>query len=401
MSPIPIISSTYCYSYIFIFFVLFLSCIPLSGKNYFSERNTVYGFFKEFFLFFLLILFIGFRGYVITDFVNYQKFYNELPSLFSNSDIFNKFSNNYGGWEKGFKIFAIFCKTLGLNYFNFQTVSFLIDYIIISYLFKYYSINKPMGFCFFILFSGITIEFNLLRNSKSIALFLLSIQFLNEKRYIKYILLNLLGFMFHTTGIIYLFVGFFLPIKISKKILYIILCLGVLIFVLRIPVLLSFLNLLGDFIPGRLGLLIRFYIQKNTDTTAFSIGFIERVATILLLLKYYNFYYKDRKNCIVGNSIVIYVTTYLFGYELPIVYERIGCLFAFSYWFFYPRLYYLLNKAWKNIFLVVCCLYGILKLYSGYRYSIFFWDSYLSMNMLDYDERVKIVHYFQIFEANR
>ena len=62
-------------------------------------------------------------------------------------------------------------------------------------------------------------EFNLYRNTKSFSLFLLSLPYLQNRKLLPYLLLNMTGCLFHISSMIYLPLYFVLYRKMSKEII--------------------------------------------------------------------------------------------------------------------------------------------------------------------------------------
>lgn len=401
MSIIPIISATYALPYEFIYAVLILLSIPFIKSSLSIESTTIIGLTKKAYLLLVLFIFLGLRGFLQTDFLAYHKYFQDVPTIWENKSITDfLFTGKYKDWEKGFLIFSIFSKSILPNYFFLQALSFLVDFILIYYFFDYYVREYLfLSFAFFFVFSGLEIEINLLRNSKSICLFLFSIRYLDKKNYAIYFLINTIGFFFHSSALVYLFFGFFLRLKFSRKLIITIIFTGIVFFIFRISIISIILSFLGDIVPGRLGLLIRYYLESNKSTVGLSIGFIERLFTAILLLCFYRFMYENTRKRIIGNALAIYLCTYFYGFEVPIVYQRLGALFVFSYWIFYPLIYQRLSKEKKILFMAVFTFYALLKIYSGFKYSLFYYDNLLSLNMLDYEQRKNIVFYYKQFEA--
>ena len=187
---------------------MYVNLIPLYKINSSSSyKYTIW--LQQFFIIVLMVVFFGFRGFIYTDWLNYYQVYDASPSLINGAYPIKLFFEK--PWEKGFLFYMIVCKTISSNYFFFQFVSCTIDFII---LFNFFKRIIPeyiiFGFILFVLFSGITIEFNLLRNSKAIMLFLISLKYIEEKNFVKYLILNSIGCLFHTTALLYLPLYFFL-----------------------------------------------------------------------------------------------------------------------------------------------------------------------------------------------
>ena len=154
----------YAFPYILYFFslaFLFLMPIQVGFKNRY--------FITHFYTILTILLFIGFRGFIVTDWVVYYKFYSFVPDLFSVNESFW----NYLNWERGFLLYTLLIKTLTRNYFIFQFISFLIDLLFIDYFIKnnVSEKNYVLAYICFFVFQGFIIEVNLLRSSKAICLF--------------------------------------------------------------------------------------------------------------------------------------------------------------------------------------------------------------------------------------
>jgi hypothetical protein len=155
----------------------------------------------------------------------------------SGFDVLQKYLTRglYSSKEKGFLVYAIICKTISENYFFFQAVSSIIDIAVLYYFFKMYIEDRiALGFAFFCAFGGIPIAVNFLRNVKGILLFIISIKYLRERKLAPYMALNMLGFLFHVSSVIYLPLYFILHRKIPRKVILLLLIIGNGVYLLEI-----------------------------------------------------------------------------------------------------------------------------------------------------------------------
>lgn len=375
-------SLSYAIPYIEVFLIVIVCSIKVSAIG----RQKNYVMLQTYTVSILLLYFIGLRGFLYTDYVNYFRFYESVPTLLDGSSIKNFILES--NFEKGFDFLSILIKTISPNYFFFQFVLFLIDFIILSYFLKLYCKDYfILGFAFFLVFSGLLIEINLLRNAKSIMLFFISIKYLKEKKYLKFILLNILGMLFHITAFIYILVIPFINKRYNKKLFLLFFIVGNLMFFLHFNWCTKILSFISNYMPSRLGFLIKWYIHSNEANNSISIGFLERTLTFFLLFKYTDRLVKEDCGLVFVNSLYLYLYLYLFFYELPVIPDRVGCLFVFSYWVVYPWIYKYLNKQNKILFLVIFIMYAILKLISGNRYAIQCYDNALN---LKYDFEIRL-----------
>jgi hypothetical protein len=328
------------------------------------------------------LFFFGLRGFAFTDWLSYYPLFEELPPLWT-SDFFTIFHNDYYeqfgtdvsqgqlGMEMGFIYFTAILKSFFPNYFLWVFVNSLIDVLILNYFFKKYSRYYVLGFLFFFLFSGVILEFNLMRNIKAIMLFMISIKYLEERRILPYMILNLVGYCFHSSAIVFFPLYFILHKQWSPKLLWGIFIVGNIIYLLQIQYLTPFISFFANIVGGRLLLITEIYLQSDLYSRAYgiSIGYIERISTFLLVMYYRQKLIENNStNIIFINLFILYFICYFFFTEIIIVVERVSLLFALSYWVLYPYLIDCFDKI-KIKITVICIfiLYGsvkIVKLYS-------------------------------------
>ena len=158
----------------------------------------------------MYVFFFGFRGFVGFDWVNYYPFFKDIDKL---SDFkFATISN-----DVGFSVFASFIKTENPDYNFFILINTLVSVVLLHYFFKRYLPIRYYAFAFalFVAIGGIILELNLMRNVKGYLLFLLSIIYIEKRKPLPFFLLNLLGFLFHWSSLIFFPLYFFIHKKIN------------------------------------------------------------------------------------------------------------------------------------------------------------------------------------------
>ncbi|MDR0443433.1 MAG: EpsG family protein [Treponema sp.] len=371
--------------------------MPVYAKGQANSANYNYLLsFQEYFVVGLLIVFFGFRGYVLIDWINYSKWYADSPTLFDGFSQIKLFFEL--GKEKGFLFYMVLCKTISSNYLFFQFISSVTDVIILNYFFKrVVHENIIMCFVFFILFSGLSMEMHLLRNVKSILIFMLSIKYIEERKIIKYSILNCIGALFHISSLLYIPLYFILDKKIPRLIVLFIFILGNFIFFLRIEWVKLFLSNVS--VPGRLGLLSNHYLASSvrySQAVGFTIGYFERCFSFFLVYYFSNKLIKiDKANIVYINVLYIYSFMYLYFSEMYIIIERLVKLFIFSYWVIYPKMYLLFSRKSKYIFISVLLLYGTLKLGMSYNKYFNYYDNVL-LSYKSFEEREMMYNKYQV-----
>ena len=299
----------------------------------------------------VLIIFLGLRGHLFTDYISYYPFFNQLPTL---GDLTDRRIDQIS-FEPGFVIYASLIKTLYPDYFFFTFVSTLIDLVVLYFVFRRYSFSIALSFMFFLAFQGLIIEVNLMRNVKAMMLFLLSIPYLQKRRIVPYMALNLLGFAFHQSALIYIIAYFVLDRQLSKKLIGIIFIGANVVFFLK-------LSLTGPIVEwivanveiSRAGRLNAYL--NSAEELGISIGYLERTLIYMLVWRYYDCLIKAKDcNRIFCNSLIAYYLVFYLFYDVEVFVSRLTFMFVFSYWFLGANIYGYLVEV-KRFHKGVLCL---------------------------------------------
>lgn len=380
------------------FSVLFLFSIQFGSRN--NKVNLQIQFLQEQLSFFILFVFLGLRGFIQSDWRSYYDAFLKAPTIFDGNKRMNYFVNqgSYSGWEKGFLLLYILCKSMIPEWWFFQAVSFVFDFVIAFHFIKtFVSKHKVMGICFYFVFGALLYDVNLMRNSKSIMLFCLSLKFINSKKIIPYMLLNLLGMLFHASAVVYIPLYFILGRKPSKKLMIFIFMLGNAIYIFQIHWVQSILELVAGIISGRLGIITVGYLSSVKWTTGYgiSIGYLERIMTFLLAIHFMDrLLQKQKDNNVILNLVFIYIFSMLFLSEMSILTDRIGPLFLFSYWVFYPQIYEFLSKEKKIVFLMIFFAYSVMKILSGYGMLPCLYDNLLAQKYSVLERKIWLSRFY-------
>ncbi|MPT31744.1 EpsG family protein [Epilithonimonas hungarica] len=381
----PTFSTTYSYPYIIlflIFFVFFLWENSIRKKD--GDIKMV-----RYFCMLVFFVFFGFRGYLDTDWALYYPLYEKTPTLDDANGIAKYFSSINEDFilkvEPGFKVIFILLKSINEDYFTLQIFSSFVNVLFLNYFFKKYSPQYVLGFIMYLIFSGLIIEINLIRNSKAIFLFIYSIQFIKERKALQFFICNGMALFLHSSAIFFFPLYFFLHKKIPTPLVWGTFLLGNFLFLGQIKYISPIVIAIGDFFGGAYSLLAESYSNNKLYNSSYSIsvGYLEKVFTFIILYYSYNkigSYIKDNKTLnIFYNLFFLYITTYLFLSEYSVFIDRITTLFVCSYWILYPYLYATLKQGLKNVFTAVLLFFGIYKMvYSNNNilrnYENILWD---------------------------
>ena len=353
-------SYSYSIPYVLFFCILFfLAYIDIrktdEGKINWTVRHIA---------FVLLLIFLGLRGFIQTDWISYYTLFERLPVL--NEFTLSTFEDYY--MEPGFILYSIIIKSVFPNYFAWVFINTLIDLLVFHLLFKHYSKYYILSFVFFYLFLFL-VEVNLYRNIKSIILFLLSIQYISDRKPVPFFILNMCGCLFHISSLIYICLYPIYNFRFNKYFLWTFFCIGNVLFLFQ----LQWASGLIEFISRALGIERIFALLKyisTEQTSILSIGYLERCFTFFLIIYLKNRIVKedDFRN-IIYNCLVLYFIFYFAFSEFKVLSDRFSALFVFSYCLIYPWLFENLRLN-KYLFLTLLFSYGFVKQITGNHYIL-------------------------------
>lgn len=311
----------------------------------------------------IIIFFFGFRGFICDDWITY---YPAFQKCDWDSININLFDSRREYFEPGFMLLMNICKSI---YDDFQFLVFVCTCINTALLYRFLKKRIsciPLGFLLYLCFGGYLMNTNLMRNSIAILVFINSLEFIEERRPLPYFLLCLLALSFHVSAILYFPLYFFFHMKCNKWLYLAIFVAGNIIFLMRIPILLT---LISHFIGGageRLQMMIESYTEGDYGEMAstISIGYLERLLTGILIFCYYEKLSDIRQeNGVFINAFIGYFVMTFFLSEFLILSQRLAGLFTFAYWI----LWYDLVKCFaiennKRLFMAFLTLYCMMKM---------------------------------------
>lgn len=354
---------SYSYSLPYLIIGIISLCIAI-----YAQRTSKYQI-PLFTLSILLSVFLGLRGYVLTDFMNYRPFFDNLNPIMTltNDELLR--------YEPGFVIYSSLFKTLINNYFAWVFFNTLIDIIVLNYIFKKYSISIYLSWFFFLAYMGILMEFNLYRNMKAIDLFLLSIPYIQNRKLTNFFLLNLLGVFFHASALIFIPTYFFISKKIEKKYILAIFFITNIIYLFQKFPTSYILDILANINP-------LFKVLKYGDGAeqiyGLSFGYIERTLTFIFCFLYYDkLAILRQSNIFFCNSFFCYYILFHIFADVPAFTSRIPLLFIYSYWIIIPNLMGLIKSKYKASWYACILTFGMFKLATGTSTITYKYDNIL------------------------
>lgn len=342
----------------YFFIVLVLFVLYVLDKNY-TAKN---GYHNPTFIkgaYFILLLFYGLRGFVMTDFEYYYPYYEMIDGIDSIPNvIFIK------GYEPGFVLYTCLCKMLIPNYFAWNFISTLIDLLILNIFIRRFYSNHILFLIIFFIIGGMNLEMNYLRYAKAFFIFLLALKYIQERKIVKYTLMILLAMSFHTSAIFCFPLYFILLRQWPLWLLWLIFIAGCIILFCHIDI----ITILFKILPfnfageGRLDYYADHYLS-NAASYGISLGTIERIVLYLIVLRIY-YKYKDRYDYrIFFNMYILMFMVFFYFSTATIIVQRFYLLFAPGLWFVYIFLYQTSNSPKHYHLKYILILLLLLKLF--------------------------------------
>lgn len=349
------------YLVIVVIFLLLLYRQESNAIAFSNKRKAGY------FAFIIMIIFIGFRGHLYSDFISYYYFFDGLKPI---NHLLDNFETSY--FEPGFIIYSTIIKTLIPNYHVWVIINTTIDLLVLFWFFKRYTGSYILPLIVFLAYNGLFWECNLYRNIKGLDFFLLSLPHLENNRKIKFILLNLLGVSFHLSSIFYVLL---LPIyhrKISTKFLLLFAIIANCIYLFEIPVIESLFGMFGSSNAFSLLKSYENYAEGDHITGyGLSLGYFERLLTFLIFMFFRNCIVAyDKRYNLFFNCYFVYYIFYLLFYESFTLVQRGPLMFNFSIWIIYSVLLINLSSHKELINFKLSSNFIVLRNYTVFKYII-------------------------------
>jgi hypothetical protein len=350
------------------YYLLFISLGLFSLLDYLKEsrlisRNAVLGF-----VFLILLIFIGFRSGVGIDWVGYLSLYNDIEPLnlvVQGKSMAPMFFNEQTRYiEIGYKILNSLFKTFGLDF------KYMVFSITLFNLFSLYTFLKSKEiiykFSFLLVYLALSMirEFDILRQSLALYIFLFSIKYV-DVNYKKYFLINFIALLFHSSAIIFFIIYPFLKRTVTKKFLIIVLILYILSFLVTVP----FISFILNFFNSLSGFQIFAKILEKYNYLYYpkGLGLTITLPCSLLLVMLIIFYpkYQDlsKEYKILINLFLAYIFISILFAEIEEVVTRLGYLFHIGIAFVFSTIPTYLKKNSRPVFFFVPIFYLLMKFY--------------------------------------
>ena len=276
-----------------------------------------------------LSIFLGLRGFILTDFINY---YPLFQSISTDTIDWNS------AFEPGFLAFMLLVKVVLGEFVWFTFLSSVLHLAVLAYIFKKYIGSVSLGMLFFLAYRGLFIEFNLSQNFFSILLFALSVPFISSRRPLPFLLLNILGVSFHLSAIAYFPLYFIGNVRLSRMAASTIVFGAFLMSLIGIKIAETLLYIFVSDVGGEF-FLQYLYFFDDPSQYILTLGFFERIAVFLLIILFWESileFVPDGR--VLLNISVIYFSSFFAFSSIDVLADRVPLLFVFAIWILLPIL---------------------------------------------------------------
>lgn len=154
----------------------------------------------------MLSLLAGLRYRVGTDTLAYMDEYEKYPLSY--------YKDKY---LLGWYALIAFCKSLHLSFYCVQIIlAFFTNYAVVCFL-KRYALHFFSSLLLYYIIVFPTLNFEILRQGVSVAIFLLSFHYLEERKLAKYFICGGIACLFHSSALVLLFIPLLIWIPVNKK----------------------------------------------------------------------------------------------------------------------------------------------------------------------------------------
>ena len=339
-----------------ILLISFFSYFDLVKINQFNKKLML------FFIALILILFAGTRFETGNDWVGYTDTFELIPD-------FKELWNNWQAlaWfrmEPGYVIFNSIIKSFGGTINDVFLISCFITITLLFATFKRYAIFPLITILLYMRYGYLQLNTMFVRQGIAIALFLFSLKYIVDKKLLKYILINLLGFFFHSSLLVALPLYFFVNKRFSNLFM---------VAAVFISVLLSFVDWIGyivNFLPSFMQGAVIGYSESEVwgDMLGkINLAVIEKITIFCICI----FCRKklEKKNHlfnIMFNLFVLNLVAYYAFFQSYVFQQRITMVFQLSSIFLIPFLLLLLHNIRDKF--IMLTLFIIIVIFFFMRY---------------------------------
>lgn len=325
---------------------LFILVLILYGIVKYDVTTCKEGKFELYIIIFTILIFIsGFSYRLGGDGLHYLNEYNTyLTNDGFGWEALNKYDNRLPGWVLLTKI----CRAITTEYWLFKLVHAVIINILIAKTIKRYTSYIFLGLLMYYVLLYFDFNFQVLRQSLSVAIFLTSIPYFEENKWGKYYIINIIALLFHDATIFCLIFPFVKFLGYGKKALCFYLSIVLLFIIFSDNILIMALTsyTLDDSTAK-----LDFYAKKIELDVSFNFFYN---LLLSLIIPYGFIYYFNKKRILDAiypkqYMIIVYGVIYTIGLFVPILY-RFNFFFILFFYLFYIDIFRYIVESFSRKF---------------------------------------------------
>lgn len=305
------------------------------------------------------LLFWGFRGFCFYDWMSYYPMFNGI-------NIYDCDFSSFSSREPGFTLLMLVCKAVFNNWHFFVFICTCINLALLTRFLYRHIENLPLGLMVCTAMGGLFLMTDLMRNSIAVFIFINSIEYIRDRKFIKYFIACIFAVSFHYSAVLYFPLYFFIHRQINKWWFAAVFGIGCVVFALHIPIFTSSLSLALSAINPDLEVRLRFYLMEIANNApGVNIVFLERLLTGFLVICYMDKLRSLRAdaNIYINCLLFFFIMSFYFG-EFVTFSMRLSLLFVCGYWIVWIDLIKCFSISTnKKLFIAFISIYCALRMF--------------------------------------
>ncbi len=244
-------------------------------------------------VFVMLTVMTALRYRVGGDALMYEDYFKHMPDLGDYLFFLRKVNVSFG-YQPLYLLFVAVCKSINPDYYFYQAVHAVVfNLVVFRFVFKRSTHPFSVLAVFFASCIYFYFFFDIQREALAICCFLLGYRYFEKKNYVTYYLFAITAFLFHISAVILFFLPLFRLIKLTPKLIYILIVSGVPFILLKSSIL-SVLSIF--FLTSAMQAKAEVYSEMNFSLAGSLLFYSGRVLTLLPIMLYYIRQKQDYRN---------------------------------------------------------------------------------------------------------
>lgn len=336
--------------YLFIAILLFgFAFLYLNSRALYQRKDYVICF----------ILFVGIAGFAYQTGVDWRIYSN----VYSFSEPINRVLTGGSFYESNSGVitepgYALLSSVIKVFTDDFQYLMFWANFIAAFFLFKgfyKYKVNLYLSLLLYLGYIYLTLNMSGIRQAVAVGIVFYALSFLHSKQYKYYTFWILMAGTFHVSALIMLPVAFMLNRRINDKLVYLVLGIGLVIYILRISLVNQFIISVGESFDNPFIMKAYNYSLSANEGNVFSFKVILNFIMLILFLQYKKkMINRNEYVSIFLNLFIIYLFVLEYLWDTGEIVRRLQFYFLLGLIVILPE--FLMSLKWQTNKLI-CLIY--------------------------------------------